>query len=371
MARREASVPFLNLDWGLQDNSDFRTILYSTYFSNPGYLRYVDRLIATLRTQSVERIQEKLSDVSDIPKFRSAISELEVARILSSKYPTQLLPDNTWEGPSPDMVVKRGDREILIEVKRLTQDEAEVIIVSSLRQFLPAQRPAIRVDVTLSEKLALPVVKLPERVAKEGIAERSIEEFKAKFSTVAEGTLPADIPTEGAIFTLLPTNARKEGYPGIIRSGVIKVPEDLLIEKLVEDVCDKAGKRGGFPPQKRTSPYVVAIDSEQISVDDITLGRAFIGDTVLLMPPLQVPKEPTSPEVARANSRSWQTFLKRTAIIPSGRSYLPRESRGAFFTRRELRNVSLVMLRTAASHYSIPNPFCDDSINDSSLTSFI
>ena len=77
------------------------------------------------------------------------------------------------------------------------------------------------------------------------------------------------------------TNTKNRGYPGRISSGVIRVPEDRLIEKLVEDVCEKAGKRNGFPQAKRSFPYVIAIDSEQISMDDITLERAFIGDARL------------------------------------------------------------------------------------------
>ncbi len=372
--RRKAVIePLPNLDWALEPNSELRRTVYSAYSFNAGYLRYVDKLIATLRSRSVKGIQEKMADVSDLAKFHSTVSELEIARILCSKYPSELLSDNAWRGQSPDIVVKRNAREILVEVKRLTEDESEKLIVNELRRFLANQEsePVIRVDVELKDSLALPVVKRPERIAKEEIAKRSIDEFKSKFGEAARRALPTDVHTEGAIFSLNSASAGKESHLGVISTHVVRVPEDLLIAKLVDDVCEKAGKRNSFPPEKKDNPYVVAIDSEQISVDDITLERAFIGDAVYLMPPIPIPNEPLSSEVVKASSRSWKSFLEKTAIIPSGRSYLPREKRGAFFTRQELRNVSLIMIRTAASHYFLPNPFSDDSINDSSLTSFV
>ena len=203
------------------------------------------------------------------------------------------------------------------------------------------------------------------------VAKRSIDELKTKFGQAAKSILPVKIETEGAIFTLHPTHTRRQGYPGMISTGAITVPEELLMEKIVEDVCEKAVKRNGFPREKRSCPYIVAIDSEQISVDDITLHRAFIGDTVYVMPPLPMPKEPITSEVAGAISKGWQSFLEQTGIVSSNRSYLPYENRGAFFTRQELRNASLVMLRTGVSYYCLPNPFSDAQINQPSLVKFI
>ncbi len=360
---------FSNLDWSLQFNSELGQLLYSTYF-NTGYLKYLDELIATLRSKAVRGIREKLADVSDLFKFLSTVSELEIARVLCSKYATELLPDDAWSGSSPDIVVRDGE-DMLIEVKRLTEDEAVGIIRIELRQFLPYQKPPIRVDVRLKEVLSLPVVKRPERTKKEEIAKRSINQFKEHFEQASKNSLPIKIETEGAIFSLHSTYRVQQSYPGVISTEAITVPEELLMEKLIQDVCEKAGKRNSFPREKRSCPYIVAIDSEQKSIDDITLQRAFIGDTVYVMPPLPVPKEKVTTEVAYAIAGGWESFLKQTAIVPSNRSYLPYEKRGAFFTRPELRNVSLVIVRTAISRDYLPNPFSHREINRPSLLTFL
>jgi hypothetical protein len=108
---------FRSLAWGLSKNHEIMDLLKTNYHPHHGYWDYLNDLISDLRAGKCEGIQEKLRDVANNSnKFKSAVSELEIARVLiQHKKTVRLLPD-AYMGkdtsgndiPSPDILAHDG-----------------------------------------------------------------------------------------------------------------------------------------------------------------------------------------------------------------------------------------------------------------------
>jgi hypothetical protein len=366
--------PYEYLKSALERNQRIAELLVEVYSSRAEYLAYLDKLVRELFEGGVQATKEKLGDVDNLRKFDSVVSELEVARLLMQKGKRiRLLTDNEWEGKSPDMISGDQEHEALVEVKRITDDEANDILTEGLRQYLPTLATPLRVDIQLKGGLVLPVVDRVSREKKEKLAKDCLEEFKDRIATSGTTDPPPEVHTGQADFFVFKTSNDK-GFPGIISTGIFAVPEPLIITKLVFDVALKAGKRASWTNELRARPYIIALDSENLWLDADTVRMAFLGLTTELHASAAWEKIEILPEVETARRQGWEGFLTETCQLPNKelRCYLLPGHAGSFLTDKRMQDVSAVLVRTASGrYYFLPNPFAAREINFPSLGSFI
>jgi hypothetical protein len=256
-----------------------RQMLESNFEQTHGYWTYLDELVGFLRSKNVGGIQEKIADANRLQKFYSAVSELEFAKVLAGKGKNvALLADKFFENrTSPDMLVTDSVREAYVEVKRLTEDQASYKILDFLRCYLNHPDRRYVVSVVLNQELSVPVTKWEERLSKEKIAQRIVEQFPSTFQAADLSMLPSSFEIEGVEFRIDGTTKSKRGYPGVIHSAVIEVPTEAWQKKFREDVCDKAKKREAWTGEHLRKYYIVAIDCEEKYLDEDDIESCLIG----------------------------------------------------------------------------------------------
>jgi hypothetical protein len=102
-----------NLAWSLSKNHEILGVLKRIYGPGHGYWKYLNELVSDLKAGKCSGIREKMADVANnSSKFKSAVSELEVARLLvRHKKSVELLRDGYMgrdasgnDIPSPDIL---------------------------------------------------------------------------------------------------------------------------------------------------------------------------------------------------------------------------------------------------------------------------
>jgi hypothetical protein len=337
------------------------------------YLQFANDLATNLVKKGVVGVEEKLTDADNLSKFDSAIAELQIATLLAQNgKKVQLLSDNVWEGPSPDMIASENSLESYIEVKRMTDDGAANRVSNGLRELLPGLARPVRVDVTLKDGLVVPVTTFAEINGKNEKGDESLKLLREQLQSADLTRLPIVIQTPAADFTLLPTS-QPEGYPGITTTPTFSVPEKQLIQKMISDVEMKAKKRESWKGERRGHPYIVALTDEFAWTDYDMAKSAFLGDvTIEVGGPWSNPT--THPKVSIAAERGWDQYLKEEYLIPDekARCYLLPGKEGAFFTNEMMNNVSAVLLRVITGrYYLLPNPFAHEEINAPELYSYL
>ncbi len=323
-----------NADWALENNARMRSILTAQYLETNGYWSYLDSLIEDLRGKQVSGIQEKIADADNIQKLYSVVSELRIAQLLANRgKKVTLLPDNFMgSNPSSDILAKDSFGECYIEVKRLTEDHPSLLLRELLNSRLNKEARRYRVDVRLHGNLATPMVKRQERVAKEALIRAAGEEFWSWLESQDLANLPLTFQTGGVRFNVQETHLGK-AFVGLVHSDVHKVPIEDWVEKLKEDVTEKAEKRTvwiGLDGMARQKILVVGIKDE------------------------------------------WKPFLLEKHIISRERIDPIPATSGVFFTEEVTRNVSGVIVRFASGGaYCLPNPFAYEAINNPNLQHYL
>lgn len=366
-----------HLEWALAKNPhSLRDLLFDSYRENPRYLTYLNDLIYFLRTQDCKNIRNKLNDIDNLYKFQSGISELEFVRSLIQRgKQIDLLPD-TYMGmvSPPDLLAVDSQIKAYIEVKRITEDSTIDTILTFLRKFLRENNYPYIINVVLNETMSIPVAGWHERQLKEEIVQKGLQELEAKIKTINLLSLPTEIETNVGKFEIYPSTSGK-GFPGIIRTSVIKVSKDMedkILKKIRHDVTEKAKKRERWTDDHHSKIYIVALDFEEIIVyDEDDMEIALIGNSITVMPPLRIPIIHETEEVHQAKERGWETFLHERYIIPSNRTYLDSNRKGIFFTEPVVKNISGVIGRFRNRLHFIPNPFAFEEINNPRLMNYI
>ncbi|MBO3842833.1 MAG: hypothetical protein FGF48_10545 [Candidatus Brockarchaeota archaeon] len=163
----------------------------------------------------------------------------------------------------------------------------------------------------------------------------------------------------------------KRGYPGIVRTEVIRVPIEKYVEKIRMDVKEKALKRTSWEGAHLKRFYVVAIDcKETMFIEEMDLYDALIGRSIYVMEPLPMPPVTIPRKVKQAEKRGWRQFLLDKHIIPHDRVFLDEKDQGFYFTK-ESKHISGVLARFSNNRFHfIPNPFAADEINDPKILNF-
>ena len=366
------------MHWALTTNPHgLEDSLQEIYQNNPRYLRHLNDLIAFLRSRNCQNIREKLNDVSQLDKFRSTSSELEIAKALILRGKSvNLLPDS-YAGmiSPPDLLVKDQRIEAYVEVKRITEDPVIDRLLNSLRKVLNSY--PYKVDLTLNESTSIPTTQWWERDLKEKVVTKALQEFEEKIKMIAP-PVPAEIKTNVGIFKIH-QSASGRGYFGILTTSAIEIPLDKQMEKIRQDVCEKARKRENWTNDHRTKIYIVALDFEDITYDKDTLEDSLIGDRVTISEEIpsnvadalirQIFRE--TPEMRLAKERGWGDFMREVYILPRNRTYSDLNRKGIFFifTESVTKNVSGVLGKFGGDLRFVPNPFAE--INDPQLAKWI
>ncbi len=366
---------YANLVWALTSSAKLKLELFGTYQNNPRYLSYLDNLIFELKKFGCKNIQEKIKDADNLYKFTSTVSELEVANFLiKNDKKAQLLPDNYFDSKSPDILCKGKDFEAYIEVTRFGESESSYIVIDFLRDFL--KHLPYRVDIKLKYILSLPARDHKKRTEQESIVNVSLEQFVQLFREDTFSEYPFKIKTAGIVFEIYQTGSGK-GYPGIVETEVIKVPEDALKANISYWLLKKAEKRDNWEKDHRKYPYIIAIDCKEWTIDDITINALLYGQRTTIFAPRgyekwrekewkaitdnKIEKIPRWREIEEAGKSGWEKFLLKEALIPNNYTHLIKE--GVFLSESLMKNVSLVLFREPNNVFFFPNPFAYDEIN--------
>jgi hypothetical protein len=336
-------------------------------------MKYLDELICFLRNHNCRNIQEKLSCVSDDwLRFRSAQSELELAKVLILRgKAVDFIPENYMDMVSPpDLLVVDKNIEAYVEVKLLIEDPTMKAILDFLRQFLPTNPSPCIVNIELNKMMSVPAIGWYERQLKEEIIRKACQEFKTQMKTLNSLNLPMEIKTNIGKFEIHKSPSSR-GYPGIITTSVITLPEEKMIEKIRDDVVKKASKREKWTSDHHSKIFIVALDFEEMHYDEDCINIALIGCTNTFMSSKHMPPICETKDLQHAKERGWEKFLLEKYILPRNQTYLDNNKKGIFFTEPKVKNISGVISKHGKTLYFIPNPFSFDEINDPKLTNYL
>jgi hypothetical protein len=336
----------------------------------------MEQLIVDLQSFGALNLREKLCEADNLDKFYSIVAELDAARFLSRfGKRIEFIVDGLWKGPSPDMLVRDGNRELYVEVKRVSEDDTISDLRKELDKFLPRLTTPIRVDLRLKGELLAPATERPSRLRKARLAKESLDLFKEAIQAANLANLPETISTPQINYDLLPISQAK-GFCGTIGSdGVFTPDEPEIIKKLQSDLREKARKRSAWKGSRRTRPYLIALVSELTWLDSATINAAFTGHIIYAPMENDFSILPINRKVEVARSLGWESFLLEIGLIPNRerKIFVKTGDEGCLLTDERLADVSgvLIIVQWTGRYYFVPNPFATAEINAPWLTSFI
>jgi len=338
------------------------------------YWKYLDGLVASLISKKCDGIQDKMKDVgkNNMLKFESTISELRVALLLArSGKSVRLLSDDYLPGKSPDIHAIDSLGNYYVEVVRFSDDETIETIFEQVGAILSSLPSPYRIDVSLSAVLSSPAVDHQERRAKTAKIENIMSSLKLALGSGILPVLPASIHIEGVEFSIS-RSPIEVGFVGTINSGPVVLPRGGFSSRIRYLVADprfgKAWKRETWKGKHLSYYYLIAIDVDQSFFEDESALEALLGQRAGYT--FEAPKTPVNPKVNKAASKNWTNYLERVHLLPRGRTIFT--SYGIYLTDPICENVSGVLLAMKSERtLFIPNPFAQDSINNSKLVDFI
>lgn len=370
---------FPNLSWSLSLNTELKSKLFETYKSKHNYLLKLDDLINELKNLPCNNIQETIEDVDNLYKFDSIVSELEIGKYLARNgMNVEFLSDDYLDNkPSPDILCKNEFFNSYVEVTRLSENEAILNMIDSLRHLL--EKLPYRVDVTLKSELSLPKLRGKERTIHENLVEESLKQFEEYIKNDISD-FPLKIATDNVIFKV---HQAYSGYPGKFESEVIKVPTEKLMEYVKERLIQKAKKRDSYVGEHRNYLYFIAFDCEEKYIDELDIDLLLYGQTLelgtndVLKLPVKVyeqwrqekwksivsklQKDPVWTKLEVAIEKGWESFLINKYLIPN--NYINRNQNGILISEKSMENVSGVLFKKNDEIIFYPNPFCSAEIN--------
>ena len=352
-------VPNLtNIQWALSANTkNLLPKVLNEYQNNLDLSSYIDYLMKFLRENKCKNVRKRLKNVFTLHNFNSALSELEVAKLLIEKgKKVEILPE-TYEGmiSPPDILAIDSKYSVYVEVKRITDDSTIKDISDSIDEFLKKENYVYRVTVSLNSEISIPAFGNERDTKKQKIID-GIKEFKEKVRLINDSNLPTQIETSIGSFKVQksPFNI---GYAGSFQLSAIFVPYDKIIAKIKKDVIDKSEKRDKWKGEHKSKFFVVALVFESPYDNPDYLKTALFGSHIIYDIDYDW-------KIKDANERGWKEFLEKMNIFPQI-SYLNPEKRGIYFDVDSVKNVSGVLgIFGVRNRIFLPNPFSYDEIND-------
>jgi hypothetical protein len=360
------ATQFPSLDKGLSFNPKLSQIIYANL--KPGYLKILDRLFYDLYDAGCKGVDTKVSEVYDLLRFQSLVSELEFARYFATKkWQVELLSNNAFQGrKAPDMLVTSGSREYFIEVKNIGFDEEEYNFGTRVAEALNAKGMSFMVVIKSSSLLSRPAYKFQSKEQKEASCVVALDEFNNRLKGISSTTEELKISTTIADVELHPTQ-KGQSYLGIrAMKEVISEPSEYG-ERIKYDILQKSGKREDWAGPELDKLYIVAIDDFSWFFNIDRYNIELFGPTTCFYPPLPVPNPTIDATIQNALNLGWKDYLVRMGILRKGWSVIEDQQRGMFYTEARLRNVTAVLVRNQSTLYLLANPFAENRINNTSI----
>jgi len=354
-----------NIQWALSLNTkNLLPIVMADYQDNPILALNVDNLMKFLRENNCKNVRERLKDINVLWNFESALSELEVAKLLIEKgKKVEILLENVEVmNRPPDIFARDTEYEVYIEVTRITDDSTIKDISDSIDKFLKKENLVYRVTVSLNNEISVPAFGYERDIKNQKIVD-GIKEFKEKVRMIDDSKLPTQIGTIIASFKIQKSPLDK-GYTGFFETSGILVPYDKMIDKIKKDVIDKSEKRDEWIDKHRDKYFIVALMFESIYDDPMYLKSALFGNYAIYDIDFDW-------KIKDANEKGWKNFLEKMEIYPQY-THLDPKRRGIYFNVNSLKNVSGVLgIFRGRNPVFLPNPFAYEEINDPKFEYFL
>jgi len=354
-----------NIQWALSLNTkNLLPIILAEYQDNPILALNIDNLMKFLRENNCKNVIERLKNINILWNFESALSELEVAKILIEKGKKVEIILENYAGMNrpPDIFAKDTEYEVYVEVTRITDDFTIKDISDSIDKFLKKENYVYRVTVSLNNEISMPAFGNERDIKKQKIID-GIKEFKEKVRMIDDSKLPTQIETSIASFKVQ-NSPLDIGYAGFLRPSGILVPYDKIIDKIRKDVIDKSEKRDEWINKHRDKYFIVALMFESIYDDPMYLQSALFGNYAIYDIDFDW-------KIKDANEKGWKNYLEKMKIYPQY-TYLDPKRRGIYFNVNSMKNVSGVLgIFRGRNPIFLPNPFAYEEINDPEFEDFL
>jgi len=354
-----------NIQWAFSLNTkNLLPKVLVEYQDNPILASNIDNLFKFLRENNCKNVRERLKNVNTLWNYESALSELDVAKLLIEKgKAVEILPE-TYEDmiSPPDILAVDSKYEVYIEVTRITDDSTIKNISDSIDKFLKKQNYVYRVTVSLNNEISTPAFGNERDIKNQKIVD-GIEEFRDKMVSINNSNLPTHIETSIGTFKV-EKSPFDMGYTGSFQFSVIFIPDEKIIDKIRKDVIDKSKKRDKWIGEHRNKFFIVALVFEPLFHYIEHLEPALFGNDVICLLDYDY-------KINNANEKGWKDYLEKKNILTQI-SYLDPKRRGIYFTVNSVKNVSGVIgLLYGRTPVFLPNPFAYEEINDPKFEYFL
>ena len=321
-------------------------------------------LLGSIRNLPICGVQEKLVDIGDPSKLLSTLSELQAAKVLAKRgFEVQLLLDNDSRFKrTPDLFAYRQGAKLLVEVARISRDEAELALHQKLSSLLKELN--IVVSVFYSRSLSKFVLKAEERSAKERLFYEFVEKLQQRLKSLDKSQLPCDFALEDSKISV------KLAEPGwgrisITATSWTRVPLERYVQQIQNIIVDKASKRISFTEDLLGQPFLIFLDLGNASEIHEAIFPALYGSKTLIegvkSNKIGLQRVPY-PEfvVDKLQGRQSELLLK---LGFDSRRHIHIDECGYFVTQESVRkNVTGVVTMLDGKVECYPNPFCDELI---------
>jgi len=317
------NLKYENLKWALRKNDKFLKInIFREYKDNPHYLQILDDLILNLRKKGCKNIQEKFRMGDRIDDFNSAICELEIGDFfLKNRYYVNFIPDRNSHISLPDLYAYKNDAQILVEVKRIVEDNYIQKLMDYLTYNIQFGLPVL-IDLHINQELYNFALTGEDKDKKIQLISLLINQFE-KNLLKKEYYDNININTDYCYFVIKKINEQFKHNMVIV--GSIMSPNEIneiLIKKLKYDIITKANSK----------KYLKYDHPNKIIIISIILEEQF----------------PIRPDFK---------LCLDIALYGSNKD-------GIFYTENDLKYIGGVIGKYQDEYIFLPNPNSVDKIND-------
>ena len=374
-----ASDEIALLEWAFSENCWFSTWLedrsktpIDTWFS------CID-VLSDIKSLPIKGIQKKFAEIGHPNKLLPIFSELKAAKILATRnFEVELLSDNDRRFrqrgrsmQSPDLLVKRKEFQLLVEVQRKLSDyDIEYELHQELHPLLKERD--FNLSISYSKDLSKLSVDSNTRGEKEEAFSDFAETLRQCLEPLDQDKLPCDFELNGSKISV------KAAEPGRGRisscvTAVTKVPEEEYIDQIKIAVKKKACKRNSWKEDYLALPYLIFLDLETAELSEAVFSALYGSRTwIERLEPDKVGRQRVDyPQFVVDKFQGNQRELLFKLGFDSRRcSYI--NEPGSFVTEESVkRNISSVVTMLNREVECFPNPFCDPAIYLSNLPEFL
>lgn len=342
-------------------------------------LQIIDEKIGSVRGLGcvgiLTKVREGFQDFNDRTAY-TLLSELEVAELfLERGHQVNLLPDNYFSGPSPDLLVTTRQGPLFVEVTHISTSDPGSLLIERIRE-ITAQYPYL-INFTFNAEISSPHHNHIDRARQEQQLAESLLQFSEHLRNISPNLIPVHGRTDVFTYEISDIHPSGRGYPCVLTSTVM-ISLDHSYSYLTMRLEKKAEKRARFPSTEQKTPYIIAIVCDDPGIDPYEVKELLYGSTASFGLSQDTPESIRWRErhwtriieelhglaswqaIQRAQELGWGELLIDTNLIPHDYCYV-KES-GLFLSMDVMRWVSGVLFfNWARRNRFFANPFSIDS----------